>query len=214
MTALSGPSRLWVPPAVSRELREESLRREAQTMQALADDHRYEWKRRFDAQLGRVVDGMRLALCPDPAPLDAVAQGARPGCWHVAWPAYKGGPVVNLSPLAVDTATGLAALGGDGAPVEPGSWVFDELARQDLWNEQSVRERNRRVREATEAKRRRREQEIAEFDAETLEHYKAVSRAQISMNRGVSGDKPFAQNMAGARRSRGEPIRRPGGGAL
>jgi hypothetical protein len=126
-------SRFFLPPRVSLELQEESRRREAEATRAMVGDDRMEWKREFDAQLERVVHGMRLAFCPDPAPLDAVAQGAYPGRWHLVWPGFNGGPLV-LQPLVVD-ASGKACIGGDGGFVEPGSWVFDRLAEQDLWSD-------------------------------------------------------------------------------
>jgi hypothetical protein len=78
-TVLCLMSRFFLPPRVSLELQEESRRREAEATRAMVGDDRMEWKREFDAQLERVVHGMRLAFCPDPAPLDAVAQGAYPG---------------------------------------------------------------------------------------------------------------------------------------
>lgn len=176
---------VWVPPTVARELARESQRREAEAEKALMREQRWGWVREFNAQLDRVVPGMRLALCPDPAPLDAVAQGAKPGYWHVTWPGYHGGPL-NIMPLE----------DAIGARLEPGSWVFDKLARMDLWNERAVRERNRIRREAEVAKARRKELERAERDQDILERYLAVSRTSVSMNR----DTPWAQNHAGTRR--------------
>jgi hypothetical protein len=73
--------------------------------------------------------------------------------------------------------------------------VFDALAEADLWNERANRDRARIKREAEEAKRRREEQERRDRDAEVLERWKAVSRAQVSMNRDV----PWSQNHAGRR---------------
>lgn len=197
-------SKLWVPPVVEKRLREESARREQAALRTLSTEHRFKWKREFDAQLDRVVPGMVLAWCPEPAPLDAVAQGALPGRWHVMWPAYNGGPLVNLLPLVRDWGTGDARLGGEGDYAEPGSWVFDKLAEADMWNDRAMRDRRRIQREAEEAKRRRKEIEDAEFDLETFEHWKAVSRTQISMNR----DTAWGQNARGASIARAERKRR------
>lgn len=192
-------SQLWIPPKVSRELREESARREAEAIKQLTDDARWKWKREFDAQLDRVMPGMRLLVCPDPAPLDAVAQGARPGHWHLGWPSVNGGPLC-VQPLVLDYETGEPKIGGEGSFVEPGSWVFDKLAEADMWDDRVIRERRRIKREAEEAKRRRKEIEAADFDQDMLERWRAVSRTQISMNR----DTPWRQNAAGYRRSRDE----------
>lgn len=193
---------LWTPPQVRRELAEESRRRETMALQQLVDDARWQWKREFDAQLERVMPGMRLLVCPDPAPLEAVAQGARPGHWHVSWPGVRGGPL-NVQPLVLD-ADGEPRIGGEGSFVEPGSWVFDKLAEADMWNGEVMRERRRIQREAGEAKRRRKEIEAAEFDQETFERYRAVTRTQVSMNR----ETPWGQNARGARIARAEKHRR------
>lgn len=188
---------LFLPPRVSAELQEESRRREMEAARAMVGDDRIAWKKEFDAQLEHIVHGMRLAFCPDPAPLDAVAQGAYPGRWHLVWPGFNGGPLV-LQPLVIDSA-GKASVGGDGAFVEPGSWVFDRLAEQDLWSERVQRDRRRIRREAEEAKRRREEQERADADRDVLERIKAVTRTQVSMNR----DTPWSQNHAGQRQAKG-----------
>jgi hypothetical protein len=190
-------SNVWVPPRVSRELAEESRRREHEAARAMLGDGRLDWKKEFDAQLERIVHGMRLAFCPDPAPLDAVAQGAYPGRWHLVWPGFNGGPLV-LQPLQV--RGGEAHIGGEGGFVEPGSWIFDRLAESDLWSERVQRDRRRIREEAERAKARRVEQERADRDRDVLERWKAVSGTSVSMNRSV----PWAQNVAGAKRTKGE----------
>jgi hypothetical protein len=107
---------------------------------------------------------------------------------------------LTVQPLVL--RDGRPEVGGDGGFVEPGSWVFDRLAESDMWSERVMRDRRRIKREAEEAKRRREEQERADFDRECLEHWKAVSRAQVSMSRDV----PWTQNSAGRRRNeRAEP---------
>lgn len=186
---------LWKPPRVERELREESARREAEALGALEGDSRVRWRLEFNAQLERVMHGMKLMWCPDPAPMDAVVQGAQPGRWHVVWPSIAGGPL-NVQSLVICPETGEPRLGGAGGFVEPGSWVFDRLAEADMWNDRSMRERRRIQEEAERAERRRVELEAAEFDERVLEHWRAVSRTQVSMNRSA----PWAQTHAGTRR--------------
>jgi len=184
---------LWVPPRVTRELKEESRRREAAAIDALDLAARERWVREINEQLDRVVPGMFLAGCPDPAPLDLVAQGALPGYWHLVWPGYHDGPL-NVQPLTVG-GDGRPQLGGDGPRAEPGSWVFDALAQADMWNDRAMRERKRIRAEAIREQRRREESEQRAFDEECLERYKAVSRAQVSLNRGT----PWTQNASGRR---------------
>lgn len=175
---------LWVPPKTAQRLLEERAQREAEIAKIEVGNARFEFKKQFDHELDRIVPGMRLLFCPDPAPLDAVAAGAMPGRWNLVWPGYHGGPL-NVKALEDEF----------GNFVEPGSWIFDMLAREDMWNERATRERNRIKREADEAKARRIERERAERDQETLERYLAVSRTQVSMN----SDAPWSQNVAGKR---------------
>lgn len=172
---------LFLPPKVGRELMEERRRREAVALESM---RRQGWMKEFDAELDRIVPGMVIVPCPDPAPLDAAAMGFAPGRWNLVWPGYNGGPA-NVLPLEDD----------DGGYREPGSWVFDMLARADMWNERAMRDQRRIKREAEEAKARRLERERAERDQEVLERYAAVSRTQVSMNRSA----PWSQNSAGRR---------------
>lgn len=188
---------LWVPPKVTAGLAEESRRREAETAKALWADERWDWLKRFNAQLDRMVHGMKLVQCPDPAPVDAVAQGAFPGYWHIAWPGYNGGPL-NVQPLVIDPDTGRPRVGGVGFRAEPGAWVFDFLAEADLWNERANRERARIKREAERERERRKEIEREEMTRDILERYKAVNGTSVSMSR----DTPWSQNVAGRRGSK------------
>jgi hypothetical protein len=185
-------SPLVLPPRLTRQLELERAEREAVALAALQGDAQDRWRREFNAQLERVVHGMKLMWCPDPAPLDAVAQGAFPGRWNLVWPGFNGGPL-SVQPLVL--RDGEPRIGGEGGFVEPGSWVFDRIAEADMWSERVMRERRRIKAEAEEAKRRRREIERAEFDQDCLERWKAVSRASVSMNTST----PWSQNHAGLR---------------
>jgi hypothetical protein len=194
-------SRLVLPPRLTQKLQLERAQREAAVFETLEGDARDTWRREFNAQLERVVHGMKLMWCPDPAPLDAVAQGAFPGRWNLVWPGYSGGPL-TVQPLVL--RDGEPHIGGEGGFVEPGSWVFDRLASMDLWSERVQRDRRRIKREAEVAKRRREEQERRDFDLECLERWKAVSRTQVSMN----PDTAWGQNARGAAQARAEKRRR------
>jgi hypothetical protein len=61
--------------------------------------------------------------CPDPAPVDATAIGARPGRYGLLFPSVMGGPV-NVIRFS----------GPNDEFVEPGSWVFDMLRAHDWQN--------------------------------------------------------------------------------
>ena len=178
-------SSMWVPPTVTAELHEETARREAQAIQGLVDESRWKWVRDFNRDLERVWPGMRLVWCPDPAPLDAVVMGAKPGRWGILMPSQTGGPG-SVKPL----------LGEGDSFVEPGAWVFDMLREQDWWNPEVRRERARAQREAEQAAERRKAEERRQRDEEVMERFLAVSRAFVSMDRST----PWTQNHQGSKR--------------
>lgn len=176
---------LFVPPTVSRELREETLRREAEGLRDLSVDRGWRWVKEFEQELQR-IDPLLFGpvKCPDPAPIDAVVMGARPGFWHVG----RGNPTAPQSLLPIT--------GPHGEYVEPSSGVFDMLRASDLWNDEVRRDQRRREQQLADAKQRREERERREFDEECLERWNAVSRTQVSMSR----DRPWAQNSQGLKR--------------
>jgi len=177
--------RAWVPPKVSKELREETERREGAALQALQLDHIWAYKKEFDADLNRIVEGMKLVWCPDPAPVEAVTMGARAGRWGLLCPPIKGGPW-SIKPL----------LGDDGdSYVEPGSWVFDMLRAQDWWNPEVRRDRERAMEELERTKKRREQQEHEDRTQEMLERWMAATRTQVSMN----SNSKWSQNVRGKR---------------
>jgi hypothetical protein len=73
---------------------------------------RREWRQKqaWDAVLEAKRPGAKLALCPDPAPDDALRQGAKPGFWHVV----TGGTAIPLQNEA-------------GMAREPGRWMLSLL---------------------------------------------------------------------------------------
>lgn len=184
---------IWTPPRVSQELRNETAKREAQAVQGLIDEAAWKWVEDFNRDLENVQTGMRLVWCPDPAPVDAVAMGARPGRWGILMPGVKGGPA-SVKPI----------VGPDGEFVDPSSnasAIFDYLRGQDWLNPEVRRDRERAQEEARRAAERRKEQEQEEFDRETLERWLAVSRPQISMNR----SSPWTQNASGRKPKKEKP---------
>jgi hypothetical protein len=178
---------IWTPPAVSRELREETAQREARAQHGLQTEVSASWVQDFNRDLEAIWPGMRLVFCPDPAPVDAVAMGARPGRWGVLMPSQTGGPG-SVKPI----------LGPDGEYVDPsanGSAILDGLRAGDWWNPEVKRERERAQAEAKRASEKRKQQERDQMTEEILETYLAKTRAFVSMNR----DQPWTQNAAGKR---------------
>lgn len=177
----------WAPPKVSHRLRDETVRREAHAFLGLITDDGSKWWRDWNRDLEAFMPGLRLCWCPDPAPVDAVAIGARPGRYGLLFPSVMGGPV-SVSAFS----------GPNDEFVEPGAWVFDMLRANDWQNPDVVRDRDRARERAERAAEKRREEENRLRDEEVLERFLAVSRAQVSMSRDV----PWSQNAAGRRGTR------------
>lgn len=178
---------MWTPPKVSAKLSDETRRREAEASKALSYERKVRWVEEFNRDLENIWPGMRLVWCPDPAPVEAVAMGARPGRWGILMPSQTGGPG-SVKPI----------LGPDDSYVDPSvnaSAIFENLRQQDWWNPRVRRERERVKEEAERAAERRKQQEREERDLEVLERYLAGTRTQVSMNR----DTPWSQNAAGKR---------------
>lgn len=177
--------KIFVPPKVSYELQQETLRREAEGLLELKVEAKFKWAKEFEAELKRIDHRLfGPVFCPDPAPLDAVAMGAQPGRWHVG--RENEGAPTSLLPI----------MGPNGEYMEPTSRVFEQLKAMDWWDDRVLRDKRKRERQMEEAKRIREERERKEFDEEMYERFLAVSRTQVSMNR----DTAWSQNVAGKRR--------------
>lgn len=183
---------LWVPPKVTAELLEERRRREAVTLNALRAENEWEQVKHWNKELARVEPNLKLVYCPDPAPVDAAAAGAKPGRWHIV--RFNVGAPISF--ILLETP--------DGEFAEPGSWMFDLLAKSDLWSAQVQRERAALARRAEDAKRRSEEAFRQARDAEMVEAIKAVTRTQVSMNRST----PWSQNANGQRAAKANAKRR------
>lgn len=176
-------STLFVPPAVAAELVEERRRREAATLNVLREEAVYD---HWNKELRQIEPNLQLVWCPDPAPVDAAAAGAKPGRWHI----------VRHNPAAPMTFITLE--GPDGSYREPGGWMLDKLREGDLWNAQVARDREALKRRTEDARRREEARLREERDNEVIEAYKAATRTQVSMNRDVA----WSQNASGQRAAR------------
>jgi hypothetical protein len=177
----------WAPPKVTDRLRDETVKREAHAFLGLTTDDGSQWWRDWNRDLEAFMPGLRLCWCPDPAPVDAVALGARPGRYGLLFPSVMGGPV-SVSSFS----------GPNDEFVQPGAWVFDMLRANDWQNPLVRADRERALEAAERAKAKREQDERDEMTQEILERYLAVSRAQVSMSRDV----PWSQNSAGRRGAR------------
>lgn len=171
---------LWLPPAVSRELAQETaIRQAAIEMASYVERTMAQW----NPELQRVDPDLQLIKAKQTSDVP----GMKPGFWHLLM-VKKGVPtlIVLEDPLT-------------GGFREPGSWMFDMLRASDLWNGRAVRDRERRLDAALRAKQRAKEAEDEERQTEILERYLAATRAQVSMNR----DAPWSQNVQGRRGAKG-----------
>jgi hypothetical protein len=183
---------LWTPPAVADRLREETAQREGQAQEGLKDEA-WAWVEDFNRDLEQIIPGMRLKWCPDPAPVDAVAMGARPGRWGILIPGINGGPA-SVNPI----------VGPDGCFVDPSlnaSAIFESLRAMDWWNPQVKRDRERAKDELRKATEKRKQDERDQMTEDIVETYLAKTRAFVSMNR----DTPWSQNAAGRKGVKREP---------
>jgi hypothetical protein len=113
--------------------------------------------------------------------------GARPGRWGILMPSQTGGPG-SVKPI----------IGPDGEFVDPSanaSAIFDQLRREDWWNPEVKRERERAQAEAKRAAEKRKQQERDEMTEDILEAYLAKTRAFVSMN----SDQPWTGRTRPAR---------------
>lgn len=141
---------MWVPPRVSRELHEEGLRHNAElSLQAVLADELKEWT----SELQKIDPYLEMFWAPEKVTHPAL----KPGRFHVLRHSPVGGPVTVI-PLE----------GPNGEYRELGSWVFDQIRSEDLWNAEVGRDRARRRKQLLQAeenrKRREREERIEEID--------------------------------------------------
>lgn len=175
---------LYLPPAVLRDMR---LEREQHALAHMETAQQSAVCREFNPDLERIDPLLSLVFCREPAPFEVVAAGARPGRYNVMRESYRGGP-----------RTFMPIVGPSGEFVEPTSRLFDTLKSQDWWDPAVMRDVRARDDRIEDARRKREQDELEEANADVLERWLAVSRAQVSMSR----DTPWAQNSAGLRRSR------------
>lgn len=170
-------SSLYLPPGVTREMLAERQEREAQAGASgvfVSDDR----CREFNPLLLNVDPYLRMVFCREPAPLEAVACGARPGRYNLVRET-PGSPVTFIPVIAED-----------GGYAEPNSTIFELLKSMD-WQDPRVQRDRKDQEERLERARAKREQdERRERDEDVYERFKAVSRAQVSMSDAI----PWTQN--------------------
>lgn len=152
---------MWLPETTRSEL----ARDRQEVMEMVAEVAGV--SRHFTTALRSIDPNLELVKAKDSAAL----MGLKPGYWHVI---RKGTPC-DILPLE----------DGMGNPREPGSWMFDWLNEQDLWNERAVRANKERQRRLTAAREKEREREREQRIAEADERWKRANSTQISVPRAV-----------------------------
>jgi hypothetical protein len=175
-------SKLWTPPAVSRELEQVAYESNAQIAGAVSH-----LKGRLDywnAELRKIDHRLEMVWFDETA---KEIPGVVPCRYHII---RKNEAPSPWSVIPIQTAAG--------EYVEPDSGVFEMLLRDDMWSASAQRERDRHRRLAEAAKARQAERETEERQQEIYERVKAARDTFISMSR----DTPWTQNAAGRRGAR------------
>lgn len=173
-------SRIFLPPKVAREHRENSREFAAAIKAATFEDpvcHR--WNR----ELARVD------------PLLRMVKNRSDDAWVVGTPLVPGAyHLLRVNEGAPMSVTPVVDPSGRPLPEPPGR-LLEDLKAMDLQNVQ-VTELRRKVREESDRREERRKELVREQRRDTIaEHWKAVSETSVSMNR----DTPWSQNAAGKR---------------
>jgi hypothetical protein len=169
-------SRLWTPPSVSRELRQETERENADLLSMA--QHR-DVINEFNPELKKI--DLRLELVWFDG--DADAAGVIPNRYHLL--RIDAGVPTSVTPLCDE----------NGGFIEPNSGLFEWLQRSDLWNAAAKRDQVKARDEARKAAERRKEREQEDRIAELKDRYNAKFRTSISLNDST----PWAQNQHGRR---------------
>lgn len=167
---------LYLPRGVTPEMREETHRHSAEVADCvIIDRHWTELLKEIDDNLYMVRSRhwvkTGLPLVPG-------------GCWHIIRDNSDKGAPETIIPLFEN-----------GEMLEPGSWVFEMLRRNDLQRPGAIKERQRQEEKIERAKEKQRRVEREERRQEIAERWKAGTQASVSMNKSV----PWSQNVRGKR---------------
>lgn len=173
---------LWLPPEVSRELRDETASANASVMEMLeiSGPVQAEWNRvlrdKFPEHSIRLVRAKETAAFP----------GLIPGFYHL----------MLESPWV--PVTFLPITGEGGSFAEPSHRTLTFLEGADLQNPRVIADREKEMEREIAARQKDEDNFTEELIDEAQERWAAATRTQVSMNR----DTPWSQNASGARAAR------------
>lgn len=172
-------SQLWVPPRVSRELRDATERHKREVLEAARRDATLDY---WDRELKKIDPALTIIKAVD----DARVPGLKAGYYHIVREVENGPPSI------------LPIVGENGEFVEPTSRILDLLRAGDLQNPRAMAERRRRDDAAERAREKARQDGHEERVEEMLDRWKSMTQTRVSMSR----DTPWSQNVQGRRGAR------------
>lgn len=126
---------------------------------------------RFNPELRRIDPRLHMVKAHDKV---AAGSPMKAGYYHILLDDPAAGTVM-IKPLQYD----------NGEFREPGSWMFEELAKEDMWNDRAMREGRERSRRMREAGERQRQREASERSAEFNERWRSANRTQILVSKSI-----------------------------
>lgn len=157
--------KLWAPLGVGHEARAD----EAELMSQVFSEQYI--RALYEPDLKAIDPALELRKAQDTV---TPGNGLKPGYWHII--RHEPGFVSYVTPLEYP----------DGSPREPGSWMYEHLAKEDMWSNRSVKAAHERNRKLMEARAREEERERQDRVGDFNERYAAANRVQILVPRGVS----------------------------
>jgi hypothetical protein len=150
--------KLWAPPGVGDEARAD----EAELMQqVVAVEY---MKALYEPDLKAIDETCELVLANAKVSPNT---GLKAGYWHII--RHEPGFVSYVKPLEW----------GNGEPRDPGSWMYEELMRDDFWSNRSKRVAKERNEKLAAARKRELDREAMDRAGDYDERYKNANTTQI-----------------------------------
>lgn len=150
--------RLWAPPGVGHEARQD----EAELMAQITDVEYV--KAKYEPDLKAIDPSLCLVKAK---PHTEVGSSLKAGYWHII--RHEPGFVSYVTPLEW----------ANGEYREPGSWIYEHIAKEDMWNDRTkkmTKERNRKIHNARE---RELDREALDRAGDFDERYKNANSTQV-----------------------------------
>lgn len=147
---------LWLPDSTREQLAQDN----SEIMQMVMIDEAIQ---HFTRELKRIDADLELVKASN----NAKAPGLVPGYWHIL---RKGMPC-NVLPLE----------GPNGEFREPGSWMYEWMESQDLWNDRAQKENRRRQKDIIAARDREKSRERQDRIDELNERWHSANHVSLSM---------------------------------